>query len=131
MVRFVLATLLLALALAATALAHTRSYPTGSSFGYDPAREDFLGEINFATGPRGCKSGRRVLLYRQRPGEDRLMGAARSGTSAGDGPGYWVIKPPSVPPGRYYIQILRRDIGPGPSHDHICRPFRSTNLPIA
>jgi hypothetical protein len=131
MVRLALASALLALGLAVVAVAHTRFYATGTSFGYDPARKDFLGEINFATGPRGCQSGRRVRLFRQRPGDDRLMGATRSGTSPGDGPGYWVIKPDAVPPGRYYVKILRRDIGPGSAHTHLCRPYRSSNLPVS
>jgi hypothetical protein len=131
MVRVLLATALLCLAVAAAAVAHTRTFPTGSSFGYDPAREDFLGEINFGTGPRGCQSGRRVRLFRQRPGDDRLMGATRSGTSPGDGPGYWVIKPPSVPAGRYYVKILQRDIAPGSAHTHLCRPYRSSALPVS
>jgi hypothetical protein len=130
MVRLALASALLALAFAAVAVAHTTFHATGTSFGYDPARDDFLGEINFGSGHPACRSGRRVRLFRQRPGDDRLMGATRSGTSPGDGPGYWVIKPDAVPPGRYYAKVLRRDIGPGAAHEHICRPYRTSNLPV-
>ena len=123
-------TALLAIA-AAAAVAHTRYYPTGTSFGYDPARKDFLGQVNFpdTTGP--CTAGRRVRVFRQRPGDDRLLGSDRSGTHPGDGPGYWVVDVAGIRPGRFYAVVLRKDLAPGDRHAHICRAYRTSAIPLS
>lgn len=122
-------TALLAIA-ASAAVAHTRFYSVGTSFGYDPARKDFLGLVGggFTTGP--CISGRRVRLFRHRPGADRLLGQDRSGSHPGDGPGYWVVAPDGVPPGRYYAVVMRKDLAPGDRHAHICRAYRTAAINV-
>ena len=120
------------LAIAATAaVAHTRYYPTGTSFGYDPARKDFLGQVNFPDQSGPCTPGRRVKVFRQRPGPDRLLGSDRSGSHPGDGRGYWIVNLDGIRPGRFYAVVVRKDLAPGDAHSHICRAYRTSALPLS
>lgn len=95
---------------------------TSSTFAYDPGEQDFLGDVNFFTGPRDCRPGRRVKVWRVRPGDDRLIKVARSNET-----GHWVAALGRVAAGRYYATVARKDIAPG-APERICRPFRTITL---
>jgi len=116
---------------AVAAVAHTRYYPTGTSFGYNAAEKDFLGQVNFPSQGGPCTSGRRVRVFRRRPGPDRLLGQDRSGSHPGDGAGYWVVEVAGIRPGRFYAVVLRKDLAPGDRHAHICRAYRTSAIPLS
>jgi hypothetical protein len=118
-----LGVLLIALVGAGIADAHRTSYRTSSSFGFaEPTAA--LGSVS--SPQAGCVRGRLVKLFRKRPGRDPLMGRDRSGVPSGSGDGFWEISR-SLPDGRYYARVVKKDIGRG-SHRHLCRAYTTSIL---
>jgi hypothetical protein len=71
---------------------------------------------------RGCKDGRRVLVFRVRPGDDQKIGATKSykGTAQ---PGYfWTLVKEGLYRGKFYAKVKPTDA---------CQGDRSETLTIA
>ena len=51
-----------------------------------------------------CENHRRVRMFRQRPGDDRLLGTDRS-----DNEGRWEVDHPSLRSGAYYARVARKE----------------------
>ena len=75
----------------------------------------------------GCERGRRVILFKQRPGADRRVGAARR--LQGWGQGAWGLH--AQPDGRAYVKVKRKVRNDGdvcladrsPTHIHAISGF--------
>jgi hypothetical protein len=79
-----------------------------------------------------CVAGRRVRVYRKRPGENSEFGSHVS-LEAGSGVGPYTVTAPEegdIPVGSYYSQVRKRHLRRGARHDHICRGARSADLEV-
>jgi hypothetical protein len=81
----------------------------------------YHGEVNSEI--RECEGGRRVVLFKLRPGADRKLGAARSESEPDSTPwGLW-LPPGELQRGDVYAAV-RREVGDG----FVCRADRSKIL---
>lgn len=101
--------------------ADARKFNTATSFGFYASPDAFLGQIS--SGHDKCRRGRLVNVYRKlNRGRKRLIGRAR-----GNRTGQWVLER-EVPRGRYFAQVPRKRFGA--RGKHLCRPYRSSVLPM-
>lgn len=115
------------LALVPAAGAHRTGYATGTSFGYaEGAPQGWLGLINLSGGNPACRPGRKVTVFKRRPGPDARVGTDISGRPAHDGDGFWQVET-RLRAGRYYARVKPRNIGPD-GHRHICRGTTTSTL---
>ena len=55
---------------------------------------------------KACKKGRRVLIFRQRPGADVKVGSTKAAKGLSDNGYYWgYSEPGAAPTGRYYAKV--------------------------
>lgn len=75
-----------------------------------------------------CAPKRKVRLYRERAGDDKLVDE----TSSLDPSGAYTIEAATgtFPTGTYYSKARKRDLDPGPQHSHICQGAKSDKIPI-
>ena len=124
----------IALAAAATALAlaapvppaasHDRAWRTTAAWGLTSSGgEAAVGWVESSNA--ACENDRKVKLFQVRPGADRVAGIdRRTGHPVGSGDGYLLVTADLVQGKRYYIKVLKKDIGAG-AHDHICKAVTS------
>jgi hypothetical protein len=72
---------------------------------------------------RECEGGRRVVLFKNRPGADRKLGTARSPESGPDRGSWSLLIPGELLRGDVYAQVGRK-VGDG----YVCRADRSKTL---
>jgi hypothetical protein len=124
-----IASLAVALGVAALASAHVVKYPTKSlSLGYtnsdDPAAEEtdfFSGAV--AAGKRACRANRQVVVLADVPGVDVELGSDRT-TASGD----WKVFAEDVEAASYYASADRKTLKLTVDHRHICRAVRSPSI---
>ena len=100
----------------AVAPAYAVRHATATSFGFGSSPDQFFGEVS--SPKAACERGRRVRVFRVRPGDDALVGGDRTSST-----GQWTVKR-EVPAARYYAKVLRKVLGP----NRICRRYRSSTL---
>jgi hypothetical protein len=71
-----------------------------------------------------CESKRRVKLFRERNGPDKLLGRDRSNDA-----GRWVEEVDPLKSGAYYAQVVRREEGTAGTI-YVCRGDRSETLVV-
>jgi hypothetical protein len=74
---------------------------------------------------RKCERGRRVVLFEQRPGADRKVGADRSNTE-----GRWVVRVPlaELQPGDRFYAKVRRKLNIVSGNGYVCHANRSRTV---
>ena len=101
--------------------AHTKSYKSGSSYGYPTSGAEFVvGDLQSSNVK--CEPGRRIKLFLERGGADRKVGTTRTNST-----GFWEIKADLQKGKRYYMRASRKNLGPS-GHRHICKAYRSSAL---
>ncbi|MFN8160493.1 MAG: hypothetical protein U0R52_05545 [Solirubrobacterales bacterium] len=123
-----LAVALAALAPAApAAAAGSRTYRNTLSvlFRSGPAGDQFRGRVHSAR--RDCLGGRRIAIFRKRPGADLRLGSTRSREG-----GHWRIDPPggTVAPGRYYAVMRRKVLERGGGEVKQCAAVQTPALRV-
>jgi hypothetical protein len=117
--------------LAVAVAAHTVRYPSSielHAFTVGSSNNYVYGAISSPNS--NCVGGRKVRVYRKTQGSDAKLGADVSQEASGVGP-YTVTAPSGdLHPGRYYSQVHKRDLRPGPRHAHICKGARSDGLDV-
>jgi cysteine-rich repeat protein len=103
------------------ASAHTVRFGGTLTVRFNSATNVFKGRTT-STNP-ACEPNRRVFVMRARPGPDLRVASDRT-----DSLGKWQVVF-NARAGRYYAQMLRKDIGPG-DHRHICSGIRTSVIVI-
>ena len=94
--------------------------PTGADrSACDPERKCVFWHGHVKSGARKCMKGRRVILFKKRPGADRKLGADRAHVQGGDGD--WGLNAPAV--NRAYAKVNRK-VRDG----YVCRADRSETI---
>ena len=122
--RWVVALGLTALAcagLAPAAFAGVHKYDTELKIARDSSKF-FHGEVKSAV--RKCEGGRRVVLFKKRPGADRKLKSVRSPRSGPDRGKWGVVLDGKLHRGnRHYAQVKRKS-----GNGYVCRADRSKTL---
>lgn len=118
--------------LVAVALAHTTSFKSSLSinaYTVGGSNEYVWGVVTSES--EKCAAGWKVRVFRKRHGDDAKLGAVPSnGPESGLG-GYTVTAPTgNLKSGLYYSQVRKRDLKPGPAHDHICKGSESADVDV-
>ena len=93
---------------AASAAGKTRTTVTIDAVFLGSGQTHWSGDI---MSPRkACKKGRRVLIFRKRPGADEKVGSTKSYKGLSDNGHYWSLsKPVAAPVGSYYAKVKPTD----------------------
>ena len=102
------------LAMAPVAQGHTFNAPSTVTIDYDG--RNFYGSV--ASARRSCTRGRKITLFKQRPGRDRRVAFDTTNRSGN----YRIHRPRAR--GRFYVKVARRASG-GYGHSHVCGRDRS------
>jgi hypothetical protein len=132
--RTILAGLVAALAgsLVAVALAHTTTFKSSLSINAytSGGSNEYVWGVVTSESPK-CAAGWKVRVFRRRHGDDAKLGAVPSNDAASGLGGYTVTAPTgNLPQGPYYSQVRKRDLRPGPAHDHICKGSESPEVDV-
>jgi hypothetical protein len=103
---------------AQTALAATYNTLLRITQDRSPPHTLIHGRVNSGGGKK-CEVGRRVTLFKQRPGADRKLGAVRS--QSGGPAGRWGMGVPQAKAGWHVYATVSPKVGDG----FVCRPDRS------
>jgi hypothetical protein len=126
-----LAALLAGGALAAVVAAHTDRYDTAININASPNADYFYGALTSEKG--ACEPKRKIDLYRERGGPDKLVDESRSIDNVDNAT--WTIAvtgtTTAFQDGTYYSKARKRDLSPGSAHAHICDGAKSGRVNIA
>jgi hypothetical protein len=115
-------------ALAVGVTAHTGHIP--SEITINAGSDYFYGAVS--SPKASCEKGRRVRVFRRKPGRDKLFGAERSlGGQLNLGQYTVTESDVNFRGGAYYSKIRKHDLKPSSgSHDHICRGASSNTTTV-
>ena len=126
-----MAALLAGGALAAVVAAHTDRYDTEININAAPNEDYFYGALTSEKG--ACEPKRKIDLYRERGGPDKLVDESRSIDNVDNAT--WTIEvtgtTTAFQDGTYYSKALKRDLGSGSAHSHVCEGAKSSKVDIA
>jgi hypothetical protein len=118
---------LIAITIASPAAGHDKRLKTRVTIEFhgfaDPKQlDDFSGYVRSRR--RACERDREVVVFRHvpGPGDDTVLGRARSEAFQGAPRGYWYLLWYDPPPGVYYAKARRVRTDAPPGHRHVCRP---------
>lgn len=106
---------------AGIAAAHTVRADSEVTIRYSDAKERFQGRVSSER--PGCERNRRVVVFRDTPGQDVRIGSDRTGDN-----GFWAVAANNAV-GDFYAKVVRRKRTPE-GHTHVCRAAVSPTITV-